>query len=302
MLRSLRKRRAGWSVGDSGEDRKATILCIDQIPGFTSGSVMSLRERTRPGLGIVEPCLPSPAGLEARLRGLEGSDSMTMRYRLKDDGYPTLQKIVRGRETVGRVAKNADGSFTGIIRGVTATGTSWIDALNQVVAKIEGGTVAELGSDLIQVKPVQEHTAIILDFLRNNAEANGGHLIFNNADLAHVIGWRRPEQRRPLGNLISRLDACCFKAGLPPIGCAAEAPFREAWLPSAETGRYRHNWRFKFPVERMQRRAKSYCGTDADFDRIQRESLALGTGSGVSAWDELYAKHEAKVEEWAYQQ
>ncbi|MFZ2078345.1 MAG: hypothetical protein WAV38_17150, partial [Xanthobacteraceae bacterium] len=28
---------------------------------FISAGTMSLRERTRPGLGIIEPCLPSPA-------------------------------------------------------------------------------------------------------------------------------------------------------------------------------------------------------------------------------------------------
>jgi hypothetical protein len=150
------------------------------------------------------------------------------RYRLKDDGYPTFQWIVCGRDKVGRVSKNADGSFTGIIRGIEVTGCgSWNDALNQLVAKVEGLSVSELGSDLVQVKRTQEQTKIILQWLKNSAKANGGRLIFTNEDLAHVLGWSKPN--RQLGSLVSRLDLCCFKAGrLPPIGCAAEDRIRMA--------------------------------------------------------------------------
>ena len=46
------------------------------------------------------------------------------RYNLKDDGYSTFQWIMRGREKVGRVIKNADGSFIGIIRGFSVPGSS----------------------------------------------------------------------------------------------------------------------------------------------------------------------------------
>jgi hypothetical protein len=48
-----------------------------------------------------------------------------------------------------------------------------------------------------------------------------GQLNFNNTDLARAAGWPRPNQA--LGNLVSRLDLCCAKAGLPAIGCAAAA-------------------------------------------------------------------------------
>ena len=37
---------------------------------------MSLRERTRPGLGIIEPCLPSPA--KPRLPGRDGCTKSNM--------------------------------------------------------------------------------------------------------------------------------------------------------------------------------------------------------------------------------
>jgi hypothetical protein len=92
-----------------------------------------------------------------------------MRYRLKDDGYGAFQWIVRGREKVGRVRKQSDGSFVGVIGGIEATGASWETALQHVVAKVEGVAVSELSHDLIAIKPVQERTKAILHWLRNNA-------------------------------------------------------------------------------------------------------------------------------------
>jgi hypothetical protein len=216
-------------------------------------------------------------------------------YRLKDEGYPSFQWIVRGREKIGRVLKNGEDSFTGIIGRVRANGTSWNAAMNQVVAEVEGLDVSELNPELIAVKPVQERSNAILHWLRNQAAANAGQLTFTNNDLAQAAGWSKPNQA--LGNLVSRLDLCCFKAGLPSIGCAAKATFAGAW----EGERHLDDWGFNFPVERMQRRAKTHRWTDEDFDRIQRESLALLTGSAASAWKEALAKHAAKIKEWAHQ-
>lgn len=217
------------------------------------------------------------------------------RYTLQDDGYSTLQRIVRGREKVGRVTKNADGSFTGIIRGFSAPGSSWEDAKNQVVAAVEGIDASALTSELVSVRPVQERTQAILTWLTNHAEANNGQLNFTNTDLAHAAGWPRPNQA--LGNLVSRLDLCCAKAGLPAIGCAASYTFKNAWQrPGAN--RVQHDW--SFPVELMQRRAKSHRWIKDDFERINRESRALLTGSAYLAWDEFMAKHETRIREWSH--
>ncbi len=213
------------------------------------------------------------------------------RYRLKDDGYPSFQWIVRGRDRVGRVIKNADGSFTGIIRQVQAQGNSWADALNQVVAEVEGIDLSELGGELVEVKPVRERTQAILAWLINHAEANDGHLAFNNTDLAQAAGWPRPNQA--LGNITSRLDLCCAKAGLPPISCAADKSFRDAYA-----NRGQRDW--DFPIEQMRRRAKSHLWTKDDFEQINRENRALLIGSAYLAWGDYIAKHEAKLKEWAF--
>jgi hypothetical protein len=221
---------------------------------------------------------------------------MTARYQLKDDGYANFRWIMRGRERVGRVTKSADGAFViGIIGRVQATGTTWEDAKNQVVAAVEGISLADLTSDLVHVRPVQERTQAIITWLTNNAIANGGRLIFSNADLAHAAGWARPNQA--LGNLVSRLDLCCARLGLPAIGCAAAATFPNAWRrPGAN--RIQRDW--DWPVELMQRRAKAHRWTLSDFERINRESRALLVGTAHIAWDDFMAKHEARVKAWAY--
>jgi hypothetical protein len=182
-----------------------------------------------------------------------------------------------------------------VIGRVQAVGSSWEDAKNQVVAVVEGISVSELTSDLVRVKPVQERTQAILTWLSNHADANGGRLVFDNTDLARAAGWPRPNQA--LGNLVSRLDLCCAKVGLPAIGCAAANTFKDAWQRPGEN-RVQHHW--SFPVELMQRRAKPHHWTRDDFDRINQESRALLIGSAYLAWDEYMAKHEARVKDWAY--
>lgn len=215
------------------------------------------------------------------------------RYQLKDDGYASFQWIVRGKDRVGRVHRNADGSFIGIIGRVQAPGSSWEDAKNQVVAEVEGIPIPELNHELVSVTPIQQHTQAILTWLTNQAESNGGRLHFTNTDLADAAGWQGPNQA--LGQLVSRLDLCCYKANLPSIGCAAEATFPNAWKP-------RPTRSFVFPKEIMVRRAKAHRWTRSDFERIGRESRALMIGSGRVAWDDEFAKHEARIKEWAYQE
>jgi hypothetical protein len=187
----------------------------------------------------------SAGSAEGRTRGREGrrkeEPMTTARYQLKDDGYSTFQWIMRNRDKVGRVTKNADGSFTGIIGRVQAAGSSWEDAKNQAVAGFEGMDVSKLTSELIRIKPVQERTQAILAWLSNYAETNSGRLVFNNTELARAAGWPRPNQA--LGNLVSRLDLCCAKTGLPAIGCAADNTFKDAWQrPGAN--RVQHDWDF----------------------------------------------------------
>lgn len=219
------------------------------------------------------------------------------RYELRDDGYSTFQKITRDKKQIGRVTKNADGSYIGSIGNVQIPGSSREDAMNRVVAEVEGIPVHKLNHELIVIPKLQESTRAILIWLANHAESNDGHLHFTNDDLARVAGWAKSTQRRPLGEIINRLDFCCCKIGLPSIGCAAEKPFARAWQNNGK-GHYLYD-DFEYPVELMQRRAKSHRWTRADFERLQRESLALPTGSASKVWADYWVKHGAKIKEWA---
>jgi hypothetical protein len=81
---------------------------------------------------------------------------------------------------------------------------------------------------------------------------------------------------------------------LPAIGCTADETFKDAWQRPGEQ-RVQFDW--NFPVELMQRHAKSHRWTRDDFERIGRESRALLTGQAFLASDEMMAKHEASVRE-----
>jgi bifunctional non-homologous end joining protein LigD len=59
---------------------------------------MSLRERTRPGLGIIEPCLPSPAKVPPSGRG--------WLHEIKHDGFRIMAR--RDRAGVRLITRNAN--------------------------------------------------------------------------------------------------------------------------------------------------------------------------------------------------
>jgi ATP-dependent DNA ligase len=63
---------------------------------------MSLRERTRPGLGIIEPCLPSPAKVPPSAPG--------WLHEIKHDGF----RILARRDSAGvRLITHAGNDFSG---------------------------------------------------------------------------------------------------------------------------------------------------------------------------------------------
>ena len=217
---------------------------------------------------------------------------MATLYKMRDDGYATMKKIFYGKTQVGHVFKNSDGSYRGKIHNIEVHSATEAGAFQEVVAAHTGQDIADIrrnSAGFLRMKKVQAHTEIILEFLKGNATANGGQLIFTNTDVAVALGRKRPDQA--LGNLISRLDFACYLTGLPSLGCAAEATFKEAWQ-----GQDIIDWHY--PVETMCRRAKSHRWSDSDFERILHETQRMTSGMAHLVWKEELAKHEVRIKEW----
>ena len=74
---------------------------------------MSLRERTRPGLGIIEPCLPSPAKAPP-----SGSGWI---HEIKHDGFRIMARRDRtGVRLITRHGNDFTSRFSVIVAAVTA--------------------------------------------------------------------------------------------------------------------------------------------------------------------------------------
>lgn len=143
------------------------------------------------------------------------------------------------------------------------------------------------------VTPIQARTEILVRWLKDRAQANGGRIpAFTNAEAAAVLGMGDLQRSgRAYGNIQSRIDFGCYAAGLPPLGCAAEAPFDNAW---GQEGR-----RWAFPVSAMQAAAQSRLWSTADFDAILWRASEL-PGRAYIPWRKALTIDEAAVRAWAY--
>ena len=139
--------------------------------------------------------------------------------------------------------------------------------------------------------PIQEQTERLVDWLAARRGADGRIPAFTNAEAAAALGWTDLQVfGRAYGNLQSRLDFACFRAGLPPLGLTAEKPFARAW------GQELREW--PFPVESMREAAQTRSWAKQDFDRVRAEASAL-PGQAHIAWHEALASTEAEVRAWA---
>ncbi|RSK73684.1 hypothetical protein EJ774_20375, partial [Pandoraea apista] len=144
----------------------------------------------------------------------------------------------------------------------------------------------ELGSD------TQTRTATLLTWLKEQAAANGGRIPpFANSAAARVMGMDDMQRFGQVhGNIQSRIDFACFLCGLPPLGCAADAPFGRAWQQQ------HRDW--AYPVNRMQAAAQSRTWLSTDFDEVLRTTERL-PGQAHVIWKEAMANDEASIKAWA---
>lgn len=138
--------------------------------------------------------------------------------------------------------------------------------------------------------PIQTRTEELLRWLKALSSNNGGYFPpYANGDAAAAIGMGEMLRHgRAYGNIVSRLDFACYKAGLPPLGLTAETPFAKAW------GRRDRDW--AYPIPAMQAAARAHSWTDKDYARVLQITEGLA-GQAYLIWRE---EPENAVRLWAF--
>lgn len=139
----------------------------------------------------------------------------------------------------------------------------------------------------------QTRTMALLTWYKNSAAENEGVIpAFSNEDAAAAIGILNMQTHgRAFGNIQSRIDFACYKAGLPPLGLAADDPFGLAWS--------RQDRPWAFPVDAMRMAAQLRAWSDDDFDRAMREAERL-PGQAHLIWNSAFALEAEAIKAWAY--
>jgi predicted HNH restriction endonuclease len=139
----------------------------------------------------------------------------------------------------------------------------------------------------------QTRTNALILWLKSITKENGGIIpAFTNEEAATAIGvLEMQKQGRAHGNMQSRIDFACYRVGVPPLGLAAEKPFAQAWS--------QQNRSWAFPIASMQNASQSKEWSDADFDKVLRETEGL-PGRARVIWKEAFAQEEDAIREWAF--
>lgn len=130
-----------------------------------------------------------------------------------------------------------------------------------------------------------------MSWLKTETGANSGVLPeFSNVEAGQVMGLPASNARHR-GFIQSRIDFACYKCGLPPLGLAADEPYKKAWR-STDTG-------WEFPVPHMALAVRSRRWTDDDFKKLDAVLCVLRSGA-TKLWKDEIALNSEKIHEWAY--
>lgn len=134
-------------------------------------------------------------------------------------------------------------------------------------------------------------TVAFIEWLKSAAGDNDGLIpTFTNEEAAAAIGLNDMQKYgRVHGNLLSRLDFACYRAGLPPLGLIAHKPFDRAWSKGSRS--------WAFPIERMQLAAQQRIWSESDFNLILGEAMQL-PGQAHGVWKNELANDEKAIRSW----
>ncbi|ARV17653.1 hypothetical protein AEP_00693 [Curvibacter sp. AEP1-3] len=214
---------------------------------------------------------------QIRNRGLKGAAEAAVCRNSPSEGFRTLAE-----------AKQSDISYEQIVLDHP---TEFSERANWY-ARSALGLPNELSNPPAQdSSETQTRTTAFITWLKNAALDNEGIIpTFTNEEGAAAIGLNDMQRHgRAHGNLQSRIDFACYRAGLPPLGLAAEQPFELAWSQERRT--------WAFPVQEMQRAAQLKKWTDQDFDCVLRETERL-PGQAHLIWKEALGTEEQAIKAW----
>src|SRR5215813_11153202 len=166
---------------------------------------MSLRERTRPGLGIIEPCLPSPAKAPPSGPG--------WLHEIKHDGF----RIMARRDSAG-------------VRLITRNGNDFTSRLPIIVAAV---TALPARSFLIDGEPIvcDENGLAVFDLIRGHGSKTSAVLCA--FDLLELDG--RDLRRRPIEERKGLLAKLLHDSNLSPR--CGDKKIRHRTQPALRGGR-----------------------------------------------------------------
>ena len=150
-----------------------------------------------------------------------------------------------------------------------------------------------MSNSKIKSQKFYQQTQIVLEYMHTLAVTNNGVLTpFTNNDTLKILAMPSLKTHgRALGNIQSRIDFACYLCKLPPLGIAANPPFKNSWEQADRSWAY--------PETTMRIAAKQRQWSNDDFMKLEAAQATLAGRAGT-LWKKEMAINEDKIKAWAY--
>ncbi|QNA86438.1 hypothetical protein G4G27_22485 [Sphingomonas sp. So64.6b] len=287
LERNIRERNAGSSEIEAAIDRKYAEFGREIVASKTGFDL--------DGLSPAEQRIVDAVGRYVGLQKREGKGAARTFQLLANRGLIEAAEVTVARSKVTQgftVLEEADLkalSFEQIIADHPeefSTRALWYANRTLGVANESDKPPADLGT------LTQQRTERVLDWLADRADQHGGALnSYSNANVGALLGFDDLTRHgRVLGNIQSRLDFACYRAGVPPLGLCVLEHFANAWSQEAR--------RWVFPVPDMRLAAQTYNWSGSIIAKV-RANARLLPGQAAIPWRKELNEHEADVRRWA---
>lgn len=213
-------------------------------------------------------------------RGLRGAVESAVCHHKQTKGFKTLYEVDRSEISYEQIVLDHPDDFTERALWFAKTRLFGLDKCSPAPPAISESIT-------------QKRTVNLLAWLKNSARVSNGCLSpYSNEEAAARLDLLDMKKYgKVFGNIQSRIDFACYRAGLPPLGLVAVKPFDKAW------GQDDRDW--PFPIESMRRAAREQKWRDTDFNAILSETEKM-SGQAHLEWGDALLKQEKEIKAWAY--